>query len=162
MTNWSCCFGRCEGSETASKSQQSMTHATGTCGQGGHAVQPGAGGHVIRRSLHEDLIQSCMAGPSHWIFQAVPFQADIARTGIVRRGGRRKGAAKQSGIHTIKSVVQTLYFPCKLLTPLYQPRERTQQRFLLIRRFPQQRSSVFNFPATPELIQWLGGARRAH
>lgn len=40
---------------------------------------------MIRRSLHEDLIQCSMVEPNHWVFQAIASQPDFAKTGRLRR-----------------------------------------------------------------------------
>lgn len=144
MANWSCFFSRCEGSETAFKAQQGMTQTAGTCGQVGHGVQPGARGHVLRRPLHEDLIQCSKVEPNHWIFQATPSQSGIARTRRPR--GQNKGAGKP--IRDPYNKVNSLgtLFSCKLLTSLHQSRGRAKQPFLLIPRFP---STALPFSVSP-------------
>lgn len=85
MTNWSCCFVRCKGSETPSKPQQSMMQTAGTCGQVHHGSQPGARGRVLRRPLPADLIQCSKVEPNHWISQATLVHSGIARRGKPRR-----------------------------------------------------------------------------
>ena len=99
MTNWSCLFGRQNGPETASKLQQSMTQAPGTCGQVGHRVQSEAGEHMLRWSLPEDLIQCSKMEPNHRIFQATPA---LILQGHEDQWAEERELGSQSGTHKTK------------------------------------------------------------
>lgn len=58
---------------------------------------------MIRRSLHEGLIQCSMAEPNTGFSR--PYHPSLTVQRQEDSGGRRKGTEKQSGIYTIKSVV---------------------------------------------------------